>query len=205
MTDFIVGGYIVLGQADKGGGRRNSVGTRPVQQFLTLALDGDKSAQKKLFEHLRVRFVLLAKRRIGEEHCEDIAQEACITVLEKLKSAPSGDNFEPWAYTVLRNKIGNYLQSHNLRQKTMIRSEHIEDLDKPTMAAVDPLLRRKLIECLKKMFKKAPRYARVLNFAHQGYDTEEICRRLNMKSNNLYVVLNRSRKMLSDCLDGGGE
>ncbi|UCD63619.1 MAG: RNA polymerase sigma factor [Candidatus Zixiibacteriota bacterium] len=174
-----------------------------MQHLLVKARRGDKAAETQLFEHLRVRFVLLAKRRIGEEHCEDIAQEACITVLEKLKSDAPEDNFEAWAYQVLRNKIGNYLQSHNLRQKKMLHAEHIEDLDGPSTGEIDPMLRRRLLDCLKKILKVSPRYARALNFVQQGYDTEEICRRLDMKSNHLYVVLNRSRKMLSDCLDGG--
>lgn len=175
-----------------------------LQQLLLKAKQGDKAAEAQIIEYLRVRFVLLAKRRIGEENCEDIAQEACITVLEKLKTESPDDMFEAWAYRVLRNKIGNYLQSTNLRQKKMVSTEQIDYLERPATEQVDPVFKRRLIDCLKKLIKSNRRYARVLNFAHQGYDTEEICRRMDMKSNHLYVMLNRSRKMLSDCLDGGG-
>ena len=180
-------------------------GTKIVHQLLTLVKQGDKSAQKQLFDYLRVRFVLLAKRRIGEEHCEDIAQEACITVLEKLKTEAPEDMFEAWAYKVLRNKIGNYLQSSSLRKKKMVNTEHIDYLEKPAMADLDPVFKRRLMDCLKKLIKSNRRYARVLNFAHQGYDTDEICQRMAIKSNHLYVTLNRGRKMLNDCLNGGIE
>lgn len=174
-----------------------------MQQLLIKAKQGDKAAIEQIITYLRVRFVLLAKRRIGEEHCEDIAQEACITILEKLKDDSPEDNFEAWAYQVLRNKIGNYLQSSNLRQKRMVSTEHIDYLDKPTVSDLNPVFRRRLIDCLKKLIKSNRRYARVLNLTHQGYQTEEICQRMAMKSNHLYVVLNRSRKLLNECLDGG--
>ena len=174
-----------------------------MQQLVRKAKQGDKSAETQIFQYLRVRFVLLAKRRIGEEHCEDIAQEACITVLEKLKTDSPEENFEAWAYQVLRNKIGNYLQSINLRQKKMVTTEHIDYLEKPAISDMDPIFKRRLLDCLKKLVKGNRRYARVLNFTHQGFDTEEICRRMEMKSNHLYVLLNRGRKMLSDCLNGG--
>jgi RNA polymerase sigma factor (sigma-70 family) len=174
-----------------------------LQHLLLKAKKGDKNAETQILEYLRVRFVLLAKRRIGEEHCEDIAQEACMTVLEKLKTDSPEDNFEAWAYQVLRNKIGNYLQSSNLRQKKMIGTEHIDYLEKSAVPDTDPIFRRRLIDCLKKLIKDNRRYARVLNLTYQGYDTNEICQRMAMKPNHLYVVLNRSRKMLSDCLDGG--
>ncbi|UCG60434.1 MAG: RNA polymerase sigma factor [Candidatus Zixiibacteriota bacterium] len=174
-----------------------------MQQLVIKAKQGDKAAETQIFEYLRVRFVLLAKRRIGEEHCEDMAQEACITVLEKLKTDSPEENFEAWAYQVLRNKIGNYLQGKNLRQKKMVSTEHIEYLDKPAAADLDPIFKKRLMDCLRKLIKSNRRYARVLNLAHQGFDTEEICQRMEMKSNHLYVMLNRSRKMLSDCLEGG--
>ena len=174
-------------------------------QLLIKAKQGDKDAEAQILEHLRVRFVLLAKRRIGEAHCEDIAQEACITVLEKFKTESPEDMFEAWAYKVLRNKIGNYLQSSSLRQKKMVNTEHIDYLEKPAMTDLDPLFKRRLMDCLRKLIKSNRRYARVLNFAHQGYDTAEICQRMAMKSNHFYVTLNRGRKMLSDCLNGGME
>jgi len=174
-----------------------------LQQLVIKAKQGDKAAETQIFEYLRVRFVLLAKRRIGKEHCEDMAQEACITVLEKLKTDSPEENFEAWAYQVLRNKIGNYLQGTNLRQKKMVSTEYIEYLDKPAAADLDPMFKKRLMDCLRKLIKSNRRYARVLNFAHQGFDTDEICQRMEMKSNHLYVMLNRSRKMLSDCLEGG--
>ena len=175
-----------------------------VQQLLEKAKQGDAGAERRVFEYLSVRFTYLAKRRIGEADAEDIAQDACVTVLDKYKAGVHPEAFEAWAYGILRRKIGNYLQSRAVRQRTLVDSEDVETLAGPVTQEVDPVLRRTLIDCLKQMVRAAPRYARVLNLAYQGYRTREICERLRITSNNLYVLLNRGRKMLDDCVNRGG-
>ena len=176
-----------------------------MHQLLEKARQGDSRAEQSLFEYLRVRFVYLAKRRIGEGDAEDIAQEACITVLEKYKSGTQPDTFEAWAYGVLRRKIGNYLQSRAVRQRTLVNGEDIESMAGSSSREADPTLRRQLIDCLRGMVKAHPRYARVLNMVYQGYQTDEICRRLHVTPNHLYVLLNRSRKVLDECLNDKGD
>jgi DNA-directed RNA polymerase specialized sigma24 family protein len=47
-----------------------------------------------------------------------------------------------------------------------------------------------------------PRYARVLNLIHLGYNTEEICRRMKLTRSNLYSIVSRARALLSDCVFG---
>lgn len=171
-----------------------------MQELLTKALNGDHAAQKQIFEYLRVRFHLLAKRRIGNADAEDIAQDACITVWEKYQNAPGPADFEAWAYQILRNKIGNYMQSRAVRQKTHATVESIEEFEGLQRLDVSPVLKQNLIRCLEKLMKVNIKYARVLNLVHQGYKTDEICQRLKVKQNHFYVLLNRSRTMLSECL-----
>ena len=174
-----------------------------MDKLLVRARQGDKSAEHQLTEFLLVRFNLLAKRRVGGEDARDIAQDACYTVLEKFKTEPVPENFERWAYSVLRKKIGNYYQRRNVRERIITDVSPIENLT-AFSGAEDSDIKRRLIECLRRLARFFPRYARVLNFAYQGYDTGEICRRLEIKSGNLYVILNRGRKMLTDCLENGG-
>jgi len=57
-----------------------------------------------------------------------------------------------------------------------------------------------LVECLRELIRGFPRYARVLNLVQQGYGTEEICERMTISRNNLYVLLSRGRKVLKDCI-----
>ncbi len=167
---------------------------------MILAKQGDKAAENRFFEYLHSRFTLIATRRVGVDHAEDIAQEACITVLQKYKTGVPEDRFEAWAYQILRNKIGNFLQGRDVRRNVASGLERIEDVGAKGSEVIDPALRIRLLDCLRLISRAVPRYARVLNLVHQGYNTIEICARISVKPNHLYVILNRSRKMLSDCL-----
>jgi len=46
------------------------------------AQNRDKSAETELFEKLFVRFSPIAKQRFKTDYSEDIAQDACLTILE---------------------------------------------------------------------------------------------------------------------------
>lgn len=174
-----------------------------MNQYLAQAIVGDKSAEDQLFQYLFVRFRFFAKRitQIDEE-AEDLAQEACMTVLKKYKTVTFDEGFEAWAYGVLRMKIGNYLQSKATRNKRVV-SEHIIDEMREPSPPIDHDLRKRLIECLRKIVKVNRRYARLLNLTYQGYKTDEICAKLKLNRNNLYVTLNRGRAMLRACLETG--
>jgi DNA-directed RNA polymerase specialized sigma24 family protein len=79
--------------------------------LLKRALAGDQGAEAELFQTLSLRFTAIAKRRIREkEAAEDIAQDACATILHKYKSESFTVSFAAWAFGVLWMKIGNHLQ-----------------------------------------------------------------------------------------------
>lgn len=173
-----------------------------MDKLLARAREGDGKAEKELFEYLFVRFKALAKRRIGEGEAEDIAQEACLTVLQKYKTETFTKGFEAWAYRILRNKIGNYIQKIN-KEKDFVRERELEKPKPNPRPEWYVELKRRLIDCLKQIMKRNRLYARVLNPIHQGYKTDEICQRLQIKPNHLYVILNRARRMLRTCLEKG--
>lgn len=174
-----------------------------MDRLLARAKKGDKKAEKELFRYLFVRFKTLAKRRIGEGEAEDIAQEACLTVLQKYKTETFTTGFQAWAYGVLKMKIGNYMQGLMPKEKNLVpESEANQALNTPTPEP-EYELKRKLVDCLKQIIKRNRLYARALNFIHQGFKSNEICQRLKIKPNNFYVILNRGRRMLETCLDIG--
>lgn len=174
-----------------------------MDNLLAKAQKGDEKAEKKLFQYLFVRFKAIAKRRIGEGEAEDIAQDACLTVLQKYKTETFSKGFEAWAYGVLKMKIGNYIQGLMVKQKSLAPESEADQTLKSSSPEPDYNLKRKLIDCLKQIIKRNPLYARVLNFIHQGYQTSEICKRLQIRPNNFYVILNRGRGMLKTCLETG--
>ena len=174
-----------------------------MDELLSRAREGDRKAEKELFQYLFVRFKTFAKRRIGEGEAEDIAQEACLTVLQKYKAETFTKGFEAWAYGVLKMKIGNYMQGLRPRQKGLAPESEADQTQKFASPAPDYDLKRKLIDCLKQLIKRNRLYARVLNFIYQGYKADEICQKLRIKVNNFYVILNRGRRLLRTCLETG--
>jgi len=161
---------------------------------------GDKKAEKEIFDYLFVRFKYLAKRRVGENDCDDLAQEACMTVLEKYKMEKFEISFLAWAFGILKNKIGNYYQTIKRRSD---RELSLDDSIPASGTDQSPELTRIILQCLKKMVGSFNRYARALNLAYQGYTTENICERLGITPNNYYVVLNRGRSLLKTCIEEG--
>jgi len=174
-----------------------------MESLIAKAREGDEKAEKELFQYLFVRFKSIAKRRIGKSEAEDIAQEACVTVLQKYKNETYTKGFEAWAYGVLKMKIGNYIQGLMVKQKSLASESDADQTLINSSPEPDYNLKRKLLDCLKQMIKHNPLYARVLNFIHQGYQTSEICERLKIKPNNFYVILNRGRGILKTCLETG--
>ncbi len=163
------------------------------------ARGGDETAEKELFDRLTVRLRWLAKRTVGEEDADDLAQEAVMTILRKYRDEQFHVSFDAWSYGVLRMTIGNYLQ----RQKR--RGVPLEiDPERDQTAPSNPLLLRSLLDCLRGLRTKTVLYARILNLVHQGYPPEDICERLDLTRTNYYAGLSRGRAHLRACLDKKG-
>ena len=169
-----------------------------MEQLVEQAKNGDKQAEQEIFTKLLVRFRYFAKRRIGEADSEDLAQEACLTVLEKYKTEKIRVGFTPWAYGVLKMKIGNHLQRSKRRRGKEAAFD--ESLHSKNQEPGTPNFRRHLVECITEVSRSFPRYARILNLSHLGFRTTEVCDRLNITANHYYVSLNRGRAILKECL-----
>ena len=68
---------------------------------------------------------------------------------------------------------------------------------------IDPDLQRRLVDCLRRISVVNRRYGRTLILHAQGYETEEVCRRIGLKESTFYSLLHRGRAMLQRCLDTG--
>lgn len=175
------------------------------ESLIIEARKGDKAAEKLLFERLFVRFAAIAKQRLKEDYSEDIAQDACLTILEKYKTLPPETEFTPWAYQVLRNKIGNFLKNSRIRNDKVTYSENIEKLGGFDQSGTDPELKQKIVSCLKKLAKSNPNYLMIIDLKNQGFTTGEICQKMKINANHLYVLLHRCRTLLYQCIYNDGE
>jgi len=162
-------------------------------------IDGDRSEEDKLAQYLLEHFEYIARRRLGTDDANDVAQEACITVMAKLTGDFKQGNFEVWACEILRNKIGNYYQKEKTRRKYMVPMG--ETVVRNHAYRENPDFRRRLLQCFRALVRNFPRYARVVNLINQGFKIADISDRMSIKTDYLYVVLNRGRSMLKDCLE----
>lgn len=162
---------------------------------------GDNSAEIQLMEHLSVSFRLFAQHRVwNDEDAEEVVQDALMVVLAKYRDVTFESSFSGWAYQILNNKIMDYVKRKQTRRRLDEQQAAGRSESNPSS---DPELRKRLIDCFRKLHGHNVRYARILNFSYQGYSTEEICQRLRIKDSNLYVLLMRARKALMACLGKG--
>jgi len=103
-----------------------------IEELLNRARSGDRDAEDTLFDRLHARILALAKRRIrDQEAARDLAQETMRTVFEKYREAELPQGLVAWVFTVLHNKVGNYLKR---RRVETARVRHLDvDLEWETV------------------------------------------------------------------------
>lgn len=166
------------------------------------ARKGNSGAEKQLFEALLVRFRLIAHHRIrNDDTADEAVQEALAVVAREYRDTAIHTSFAAWACKVLDNRILASLRAAQVERKRAVA----DPAGYPVVADGDisPAVKRRLMNCLEKVGRMNRRYSRILNLRHQGYGTEEICRRLGISAGNCYVLLARARKMLEACLKKG--
>lgn len=160
---------------------------------------GDGTGERELFDLLAVRFRLFAARKVSNrEDAEEIVQESLLVISREYKELEIRTSFSSWAYQVLVNRIKGYYRDKQRDSRVESRPE-VESGSRQ----IDAELESQLSDCLRKLHKRNSRYARILNLKYQGFTVDEICRKLDMTPNNLYVTLMRARAMLRKCLDKG--
>lgn len=171
-----------------------------MNQLLGRARQGDKAAERQLFEFLLLRFQTFARLKLSEDVADDIAHDACLTVLEKVRSGFTPDDFDHWAHGVLRNKIGNYYRHRDIQQRVAAEARTADQSPGAPRHQEAPILKKNLLDCMRMLIKEFPVHARVLNLVYQGYDTTEISNRLKLKPGYVYSILSVGRRLLRECM-----
>lgn len=163
---------------------------------------GDETAREQLFRELYVSFRILARHRIADwNDAEEVVQAAMVKVTNKLNQLTETERFSAWAHAILKHEVIDHYRTVQSRRG---RELELEETTMPHRSEPDDgELKAKLKECLKKLNAIFGKHARILNLRYQGYSTSEICRRMQLTPNNLYVMLNRARAMLKNCLESG--
>ena len=173
-----------------------------MDQLVERARRGEPQAEQQLFSELFVRFRRFAERKAGPDSAEDVAQEACITVLNKFKSQQLEGDFFGWAHGVLRMILRRHHRTESVRKKREFRMpEHFE---LPARRPSQPMLRQHLMDCMRQLVRQQKKYARIYNLHQLGYSAKEVCDKMGLNVNTYYVYLGRGRAALEECLTGKG-
>jgi RNA polymerase sigma-70 factor (ECF subfamily) len=163
---------------------------------------GGQAAEERLFKGLSESFRLFVQHRIwNEQDSEEIVQDSLATIAAKYRVIEFDISFAAWAYKVLENKILHYYRTKRSRESRFSQTGEI--LDRAVSPKTNPDLKRRLLDCLRKISGVNRRHARILNLRYQGFSTDEICGRLDVTRNNVYILLSRARSMLKQCLEKG--
>ena len=173
-----------------------------INELYSRARQGDKAAASQLFRRLYDSFWLLARHKgLDKQESEDVVQAALAKIAESYQVIEIKVSFAAWAQTVMKNQAIEYIRDKITYRRKL--TEVSKAQGNPQPSPPDPDLRRKLKSCLTRIARINPRYARVISLHSQGYNTEEICDRMQLSTNNVYTILSRSRAALRACLEGG--
>jgi RNA polymerase sigma factor (sigma-70 family) len=175
-----------------------------LNDLYTQIIEGDGETEAILFEALTARFSMFARRRVrNKEDAEEVVQNALMAISSEYLKIDIKDSFSAWAYKVLDNRIKAYWKTQSRSRRRLVSTSDSDRVELTSFVEFDPNLKRVLLGCLEKIGRANLRYARILNLKHQGYGTEEICDRLDVKPANLFSIVNRARALLKRCLEKG--
>lgn len=164
--------------------------------------NGETAHESDLFSSLSERFHYFLQYKVTDsEDREDLVQEVLKAIAAKYLTVELEGKFSSWVYGVLEKQLLYYYRTRANQQKKQTAIEETGTGDESV--GLDPHLKLSLERCFKKLCGANRRYARILNLSYNGYRIDEVCRRLKMTKNNVYIVLSRGRALLKNCLKTG--
>ena len=166
------------------------------QRIIELCKQGDRAAQKALFDKLSSRMFPVCLRYMGNrEAAEDVLQEGFISLFSKLNSYSGEGSFEGWARKVFVNTALMTLRKNDV----MRQSEDIETAW--SVSSEDPGALQKIsYNELMGMIAELPTgFRTVFNmFLIEGYSHKEIGEALGISEATSRSQLQRARVMLQN-------
>ena len=169
-----------------------------MERLVPLCRDGDRKAQKKLFDLLSPKMMAVCLRYMGNrEDAEDILQEGFVTVFTKLDSYTGAGSFEGWARKIFVNAALMHLR----RTDALGLSEDIEEARTLFTEEATPVQKMGYKE-LMKMIAALPADARtVFNmYVIEGYSHKDISEQLGCTEATSRSKLQRARIRLQEMI-----
>lgn len=158
--------------------------------------EGDRSAQRTVYERLAPKMFALCRRYMGDrDSAEDILQEGFITLFSKLDTYSGEGSFEGWARRIFVNTA---LMS--LRKTDFLKDsndlESVQDISPTAPQVFDDIGYNELLAIIESLPDK---FRTVFNlFVIEGYSHKEISDLLGITESASRSQLQRARVMLQN-------
>lgn len=149
-----------------------------------------------------------------KEVAQDLVQDTFLAGLKSMKNFKGEASERTWLISILKRKIiDHYRKINSNKGKAEVRINYKDDetegdwleervADPYDKTAEDTMQNSELGEaiynCLEKLPKKQAEIFKMKTI--QGFETEVICKELNITASNLWVIIHRARTAMASCL-----
>lgn len=146
---------------------------------------------------------------------QDLVQDTFLAGLKSMKNFKGESNERTWLISILKRKIIDYYRRINSNKgKSEVRISYNDDesegdwleerIADPFDKTAEDLMQNSelgdaIFDCLSKLPEKQAQVFRMKTM--EGYDTEDICKELNINASNLWVIIHRARTAMASCLE----
>ena len=115
---------------------------------------GDRTAQREIYEHYRLRTFRLVRRIVGEPDADDVTQDSFIKIFAKLNTFRFESQFTTWLHRLVVNEALQHVRSRsrsNARTRALMESDAMQadgadaidnaELLEAAMSRIEPELR----------------------------------------------------------------
>lgn len=146
---------------------------------------------------------------------QDLVQDTFLAGLKSIKNFKGEASERTWLISILKRKIiDHYRKINSNKGKAEIRINYNDDESEgdwleervadPFDKTAEDLMQNDelgdaIFDCLSKLPEKQAQVFRMKTM--EGYETEEICKELNINASNLWVIIHRARTAMASCLE----
>lgn len=173
-------------------------GSSSAERLAEACRDGDRKAQKKLFDLLSPKMMAVCLRYMGnQEDAEDVLQEGFITLFTKIDSYQGAGSFEGWARKIFVNTALMHLR----RTDALGLSDDITQARGLFTEEATPLQKMGYRELMALIAQLPPDARTVFNmYVIEGYSHREIAQELGCTEATSRSKLQRARIRLQEMI-----
>ena len=185
-----------------------TAGTEAADADLVAAVrDGDDCAFEELYRRYHARITSFVCHMLRDEaRCEDVAQEAFMSALRRMRATDCEINFKPWIYQIARNAaIDSYRRNSHAVEVSMDADDGLRASDRTRLIGLDggpdsALVTKERLTHLQGAFDElSDVHTRVLVMRElEGMSYREIGQRLDLTRPAVESALFRARRRLEN-------